>query len=253
MTYYDCPVCGYDELSKPPKDYYICPSCGTEFESDDFDCSYAQLRSGWIEKEMPWFDPSTLQPKNWSGYRQLIVANYGSDLTRHPRFKIDVNYRYAVNRAFSEVRIAKQLKVTREVRKEPLTQLQLAEKAGMKQSRISELEGMNYSSWTITTLERLAEALGVGFRYSFVGWGDLIPEIEEGLTRSKLWAPSFGDDPGLRSKAEAEKLVAMGNVLKRPSPAANVFSLDSYRRQAKPPIDEPKPRDTQLALIASGK
>lgn len=191
MTYYNCPVCGYDQLDKPPNNFSVCACCGTEFEADDFDRTHSELRSEWIEKDMPWFSRSTLKPKNWNGYRQLIIADLGSALVEHPRMNGDVNFRHEVNKAFSEVRIAKQLKLLRERDQEPLTQAQLAARADMKQSRISELEGMNYSSWSISTLERLAKAMGVGFRYSFVRWSDLIREIEQGLTKDALVFPSF--------------------------------------------------------------
>lgn len=197
MTYYDCPVCSYDRLTKPPKDFYICPCCGTEFELDDDEQTPYELRSKWIAKDMPWFSTATPPPKDWSPYRQLIIGEHGSDLTAHHRFRTDLDYRSAVNKAFSEVRIAKQLKVLRETRDVPLTQAQLANKAEMKQSRISELEGMNYSSWSISTLERLAKALGVGFKYSFVGWGELVPEIVGGLSREALSVPSFESDPAI--------------------------------------------------------
>jgi len=32
---YRCPVCFFDELPYPPRDYHICPCCGTEFGNDD--------------------------------------------------------------------------------------------------------------------------------------------------------------------------------------------------------------------------
>jgi transcriptional regulator with XRE-family HTH domain len=195
MTYYNCPVCGYDQLTNPPANFNVCPCCGTEFEADDFDRSHKEVRGEWIEKDMPWFSRSTLQPKNWSGYRQLLIANHGNDLVAHPRFKSDVNFRYAVNKAFSEVRIGKQLKASREQSAEPLTQLKVAAMAGMKQSRISELEGMNYSSWSISTLERLAKALGVGFTYSFVRWNEVAADIAKGLGSDILGITPFDEEP----------------------------------------------------------
>jgi transcriptional regulator with XRE-family HTH domain len=155
------------------------------------------------------------------------------------------------------VRIAKQLKLTREVRKEQLTQLQLAEKAGMTQSRISELEGMNYSSWSISTLERLGEALGVGFKYSWVEWSELVPEIEGGLSRAKLRVRSFEDDPAFAASGLVEvgsnqsafrKTVA--RMLPAPiSPtvltqAANVIPLRKQRQQG----NESKVDKTPLEL-----
>jgi transcriptional regulator with XRE-family HTH domain len=192
MTY-ECPVCGYDELTKPPEDYTICPSCGTEFENDDFDRTHAGLRHDWISDNMPWFSRSTPAPKNWSPYRQLIIADHAADLMTHARFN-DLDFRSEVNKAFSEVFISKQLKALRERKEDPLTQAQLAEKAGMKQSRISELEGMNYSSWSISTLERLAKALGVAFTYSFEAWRALMYRTQQGFSNEVLAVPSFEHD-----------------------------------------------------------
>jgi transcriptional regulator with XRE-family HTH domain len=192
MKYEVCPVCGYDEMPYSPVPENICPSCGTQFGFDDHYHSPRELRSAWIDKNFPFFSDTRRPPKEWSPYRQLIIADHGADLIAHPRFRADLAYRSAVNKAFSEVRIAKQLRVNRDERH--LTQAQLAEKAAMKQSRISELEGMNYSSWSISTLERLAEALGVGFKYAFVGWGELVPEIAGGLSREALYVPSLETD-----------------------------------------------------------
>jgi hypothetical protein len=193
MTY-QCPVCGYDELTQSPENFSICECCGTEFESDDFDRSHAELRRDWITNNMPWFSRAILMPKNWSPDRQLIIADHGIDLITHPRFKAELDFRSEVNKAFSEVFISKQLKALRERKEEPLTQTQRADKAGMKQSRISELEGMNYSSWSISTLERLAKALGVAFTYSFEAWSDLVSRIEQGLSAEVLAIPSFEHD-----------------------------------------------------------
>src|SRR5215207_9058316 len=103
MTYYDCPVCGYDRLTKPPENFYICPSCGTEFELDDDERSHQELRSEWIDKGLLWFSQATTPPKEWSPYRQLIIADLGAELISHPRFKTDLGFRSAVNKAFSEV------------------------------------------------------------------------------------------------------------------------------------------------------
>ena len=41
---YRCPVCFFDEMPDPPRDYNICPCCGTEFGNDDVEYSYAELR-----------------------------------------------------------------------------------------------------------------------------------------------------------------------------------------------------------------
>jgi hypothetical protein len=78
---FDCPVCGYDQLTNPPKDYMICPCCGTEFGNDDFEVSHEQLRRQWLEAGAPWFSDSTAQPVEWNPGTQLLKAG----LTK-PRF-----------------------------------------------------------------------------------------------------------------------------------------------------------------------
>lgn len=82
---YICPVCGYEKLPEPPADFSICHCCGTEFEYDDFDRSYAELRSRWIGKGCPWFSPVDAPPKGWNPIRQLnnlLYARRAQSLSR---------------------------------------------------------------------------------------------------------------------------------------------------------------------------
>jgi len=186
----------------PATSWKICPCCGTEFENDDRIHTAKELRQAWITADMTWFDDLTSPPKSWNPYRQLIIAELGVDLLLNPRIETDFDYRYAVDDAFSTVRIGAQLKVLRETREVPLTQKQLADEAEMKQSRISELESMDYSSWSVTTLRRFARALGVRFMFRFESWGHLVPEVAGGLSREALWVPSFDEDVIFRERAE---------------------------------------------------
>src|SRR5882724_9704767 len=71
---YNCPVCGYNELSNPPKDYMICPCCGTEFGNDDFEVSHEELRKAWLRAGAQWFSEHTPKPSDWSPSMQLIGA-----------------------------------------------------------------------------------------------------------------------------------------------------------------------------------
>ena len=71
---YTCPVCGYDQLIYPPKDYMICPCCLTEFGYDDFTASHAQLRAKWIAEGAVWKSKHTPAPNNRSPLRQLLDA-----------------------------------------------------------------------------------------------------------------------------------------------------------------------------------
>lgn len=76
MRRYQCPVCGYDKMSEPPRSWYICPCCGTEFENDDDQVSHSALRSQWIAKGVPWFSSAIMPPKGWNGYQQLFDTGY---------------------------------------------------------------------------------------------------------------------------------------------------------------------------------
>lgn len=68
---YLCPVCGYNKMVRPPEDFYICPCCGTEFENDDFETTYAELRQRWEDRGMQWFSRNTSPPPYWSPEIQL--------------------------------------------------------------------------------------------------------------------------------------------------------------------------------------
>jgi transcriptional regulator with XRE-family HTH domain len=104
------------------------------------------------------------------------------------------DYRYAYDEQFANAKAATQIKVLRESHDPPLTQAQLAQMAGMKQSRISELEDVDYSAWTISTLRRLARALGVRIAFQFESWSDLLAEVES-LSETSLRRPPFHLDP----------------------------------------------------------
>jgi hypothetical protein len=63
----------------------------------------------------------------------------------------------------------------------------------MRQSRISELENVNYNAWSISTLRRIAKALGVRLFFGFESWDELLPEVS-GFNRVSLQKPKFEDD-----------------------------------------------------------
>jgi transcriptional regulator with XRE-family HTH domain len=71
--------------------------------------------------------------------------------------------------------IATQIKVLREER--GWSQQRLATESGMKQERISVLEDVGYSSWTINTLRKLAWAFDLRLRVSFETFSSGIEEI----------------------------------------------------------------------------
>jgi hypothetical protein len=76
MDYYTCPVCGYDHLEDPPRDWEICPCCRTQFEYSDRNRSYAELRAAWIATGAPWGSQYTSPPPLWSPIKQLRNIGY---------------------------------------------------------------------------------------------------------------------------------------------------------------------------------
>lgn len=197
----------------------------------------------------------------------------------HQEFQ-DEDYRYAYDEAFSNSRMATQIKVIREQR-EGMTQAKLAELAGMKQSRISALENVDYSMWSISTLRRLARALGVRLAFGFESWGELLPEIES-FGRDALERPRFADDrvfnPTIRDRArrfrrntatasrtineaqlqfrfdqtsptQAIAVEAMAGV--QPQISGNVTDLNEYKRTRRPSTQtRPVSRRSRLRRIA---
>ena len=104
----------------------------------------------------------------------------------------DKSYRHAYADESLNLSIATQIKVLREQRE--LRQKDLADLAGMKQSMISRYENVNYSSWSINTLKKLAEALDVVLDVRFRSFGDLVA-LTQGFSRESLQVPSFSKDP----------------------------------------------------------
>ena len=92
---------------------------------------------------------------------------------------------------FLNAKIATQIKALREQR--GWTQAELAERAGMKQERISVLEDVNYTSWTLNVLRRLAEAFDLRINVSFEDFGSFLKEFSE-FSRTALERTSFEND-----------------------------------------------------------
>lgn len=93
---------------------------------------------------------------------------------------------------FLNASIGTQIKVLREER--GLTQAQLAALADMKQPRIAALEDVNYSSWTINVLRRLAEAFDLALTVKFDSFGEKLRDIES-FSGETFQRPSFEQDP----------------------------------------------------------
>lgn len=81
-------------------------------------------------------------------------------------------YREGFVTAELSTNVAAQIAAMREDR--GWTQSQLAEAAGMRQSRISVLEDPAYENMSVTTLRRLASAFDVGLAVRFVPFSDIV-------------------------------------------------------------------------------
>ena len=104
----------------------------------------------------------------------------------------DPEYRHIYDEGFLNSSIATQIKVLREERN--WTQALLADSSGMNQSRVSELEDVNFNSWTIRTLRKLARAYDLRLKISFEEFGTLLHDFRN-LNRAGLTRRSFASDP----------------------------------------------------------
>ena len=138
------------------------------------------------------------------------------------RFK-DVEYAHSYMETFINAAIATQIKVLREQR--GLTQGELAELTSMKQERISVLENVDYGTWNVKTLRRLAEAFDVVLKVSFETFGQAIDEVgsfsrealqrtarEEDLSASVLKVSATINFPANPKSASASRFVSQGKA-----------------------------------------
>ena len=105
--------------------------------------------------------------------------------------------------------IATQLKVLIEQR--GWTQKELAERAGMKQSRISLLENPNYDKWSISTLTKLGEIFDVGLYLSYENFSKLIDLIDN-FRRESLKRKSREDDLSSTEEPKIESVATSSHL-----------------------------------------
>ena len=109
------------------------------------------------------------------------------------------HYRYGYVYDFFNSYIDTQIKTLREQR--GWNQLELGERAGMMQPRISVMENVNYSSWSIKILRKLAEAFDLTLCVSFESFGTRVNDIEK-FSREYLEKFSFKDNPYFKENKE---------------------------------------------------
>lgn len=138
----------------------------------------------------------------------------------------DREYAEEYAQSFLNAYIATQIKVIREQRK--MTQAELGALIGTTQAGISRYEDVNYSSWSLRTLMRLARAFDVRLRVSFDPYGTLPDEVVR-FDRERLQVVERENDPMLGS----------GEQTKRSYDSGNVTDIGAFRAIAG--IEPPKP------------
>ncbi len=165
----------------------------------------------------------------------------------------DEKYRHVYADAFVDSKIATQIKVLREQPGREWTQEQLAQRAAMRQARISALEDVNYSAWTLSTLRRLARAYDLYIDVEFKEFGRLETDLD-GLDREHLSRCSFRDDPAfIEETGEPETIEEREKVAgQTPIGRGNLVSIDELRKalitRGQPDVSGSVPRQPQGGL-----
>lgn len=104
----------------------------------------------------------------------------------------DREYRESYAEGFLNSWISHQLAAIR--RQRGLTQSQLAERVGTKQSGVSRMERDDYGRWNFSTLQKVAFALGCRLKVSLETFGALVKEAAE-FSEASFRRPAFEEDP----------------------------------------------------------
>jgi transcriptional regulator with XRE-family HTH domain len=140
----------------------------------------------------------------------------------------DATYRHEFNDAHVADTLAFQIRAMREAR--GWSQQELAQRAGMKQARISQLEDPDYVRPSLSTLLRLKRAFDVALDVKFVPFSELAT-WSANFSTEDLAVPAFDHDPE-REPAHANA----GNVTS-PCPEISVFL--SSNNKARPENQRP--------------
>jgi transcriptional regulator with XRE-family HTH domain len=114
---------------------------------------------------------------------------------------LDKEYRHAYAEDFLNTKIATQIRVLREQR--GWTQAELAKRIGTKQAGVARLENVNYSSWKIETLRKIARAFDLRFSGGWETFGSFLDELEQ-FSRKSLERPSFEEDAAFKESTTQE-------------------------------------------------
>jgi transcriptional regulator with XRE-family HTH domain len=104
----------------------------------------------------------------------------------------DREYAEEYAKSFLDAFVATQIKVIREQRS--MTQAELGSLIGTTQAGVSRYEDVNYSSWSLRTLMKIARAFDVRLRVSFEPYGTLPDEVIR-FDRTRLETVDRENDP----------------------------------------------------------
>ena len=168
-------------------------------------------------------------------------------------------YRHAYADEFLNISIATQIKALREQEQRKWTQAELGNRVNplMRQTRISVMENVNYSSWSINTLRKLAEAFDLRLRVSFESFGSLVEEIEQ-FDRKALQRDSFDTDPVFKPPVtnviesggliiSGEEIVELYNT--RQPPKHGITVLAEYKADREMMKESQKEPESQVQQI----
>jgi len=139
-------------------------------------------------------------------------------------------YREVYVDAFLNSYIAAQIRALREAR--GLSQSGLAKLIGTKQSGVSKLEDVNYSSWSIRTLKKLARAFEIALVVRFVSFGEALADIED-FNAKALVKPKFAEDQVFRSAEPLLTSVSPGTTAQ--AQYTSLHHVRSITSRAEPP------------------
>ncbi|TAN47013.1 MAG: XRE family transcriptional regulator, partial [Methylococcaceae bacterium] len=103
----------------------------------------------------------------------------------------DKEYAHAYIEENANLRLAAQIRALRLQRR--LSQVELAQLAGMAQERISKIESADFDSLTLKTLRKFSQAFDVHLRIGFESFSQALQDFAE-LSREQLERPSRAED-----------------------------------------------------------
>jgi transcriptional regulator with XRE-family HTH domain len=149
----------------------------------------------------------------------------------------DREYSESYAESFLNAFIATQIKVIREQR--AMTQADLGEKIGTTQAGISRLENVDYSSWSVRTLTKIARAFSVRLKVSFEPFGTLPDEVIR-FNRHHIERVAREEDAGLYSSKDAASEIdsILGRIVIAQKKEVNIEEYKNVLRSE--PLPQPQ-------------